>query len=165
MANGNSLVILAVAGNSFGGVRVDTGGTIRTDVANAWNSSANMVLGTSESSSYINRFDLNGNSQTVASLTSANDAVVTNTITSASAATLTVNGSTNTTYNGTITGAVSLVKEGSSRLTLGGNNTYTGATTINGGTLLATNLQSSSGVTVNSGGSIGAGNALAACRT
>ena len=98
-----------------------------------------MVLGTTEASAFTNRFDLNGNSQTVASLTSANDVInggnVTNTITSANAATLTVNGSTSTTYRGTITGAISLVKAGSSTLTLAGNNTYTGATTINAGTL------------------------------
>ena len=165
----NARVVLGFAGNSFAGVRVDTGGTIRTDVANAWNPSANMVLGTSEASAYTNTFDLNGNSQTVASLASANDVSiggnggsgnVTNTITSANAATLTVNGSSSTTYRGTITGAISLAKAGSSTLTLTGNNTYTGATTINAGTITLTGSNTGSATAINSGGTlIGTGTA------
>ena len=53
--------------------------------------------------------------------------------------------------SGAITGGGSLVKTGSARLTLAGNNTYTGSTTISTGTLLATHpaaFGGTSGVTV-----------------
>jgi fibronectin-binding autotransporter adhesin len=50
-------------------------------------------------------------------------------------ATLTVNGSTSTTFSGVIQDTGSLVKNGTSILSLTGANTYTGTTTISGGTL------------------------------
>ena len=182
-SSGSNAIVLGVAGNTFGSVDINYAGTLRTDVANAWNPNAALRLGSDESSARTNTFDLNGNSQTVASLSSSLDVAsggnITNTITSASAATLTVNGSANTTYNGTITGAISLVKAGSSTQTLGGNNTYTGATTINAGTINLTGSNTGSAtaintggtligtgsagaVTINTGGTIGAGNGASA---
>ena len=81
---------------------------------------------------------------TIASLTtipngtsSAGDAVVNGG--AATTATLTVNNSTADTYAGTIGGTgtnqnlVALVKTGAGTLTLSGNNTYTGGTTLNNG--------------------------------
>lgn len=57
------------------------------------------------------------------------------------AITLTVgNNNTNTTYAGVLSGSGSLVKIGSGTLTLTGTNTYTGGTTVNAGSLVATNL-------------------------
>jgi autotransporter-associated beta strand protein len=69
---------------------------------------------------------------------------------------LTVGGNNlTTTFGGTIddTGG-SLTKEGSGTLTLAGNNTYTGATTVNAGTLLVDGSITSA-TTVNSGGTLG----------
>lgn len=50
-------------------------------------------------------------------------------------ATLTLNTTTDQSASGVISGAISLVKSGSAKQTLTGVNTYTGSTTINGGTL------------------------------
>ena len=77
-------------------------------------------------------FDLNGNSQTTANLNGSG------TITdSGAAATLTVNTTAADTFAGALTGAnLSLTAGGSGTLTLTGNNSYGGATTVNSGATL-----------------------------
>jgi autotransporter-associated beta strand protein len=68
---------------------------------------------------------------------------------------LTVNtGSGNSTFNGTLEETSSLTKKGNNKLTLSGNNSYTGATNINTGTLELTgagSIKNSSGVTLAAG--------------
>ena len=67
---------------------------------------------------------------------------------------LTVGSSNSTTFDGAIDGSGGLIKQASGTLTLGGANTYTGATTINAGTLALTNIgaiQDSAKVTVAAG--------------
>jgi len=51
------------------------------------------------------------------------------------AGTLTVNQNADSTFGGTLTGSMALTKTGTGKLTLGGNSTYAGVTTISGGTL------------------------------
>jgi len=93
-----------------------------------------------------------GASQSAASLAGATSSTInlgSNTLTVG-----TTSGSTN--FQGIISGAGSLVKDGNSTQTLSGANTFSGSTTVNGGTLIASNasggaLQSSTSVTVNSG--------------
>jgi autotransporter-associated beta strand protein len=98
--------------------------------------------------------DLAGNSSTIASLSGAGSV-----IDSGASATLTTNGTNNATteYDGTISGPIDLIKDGTGILTLTGDNTYTGGTTVGGGTLLAdsSNSTGSGPVDVESGGTIG----------
>ena len=64
-------------------------------------------------------------------------------------------------YSGVVSGSGALVKSGSYRLTLSGNNTYTGATTVSDGTLDLTVSSLAGAVTVQSGATFAPGvNAL-----
>jgi fibronectin-binding autotransporter adhesin len=148
--SGTGVSALGVTGNTFGAASVSTG-TIRLDVANALPSIAYVNIGHNFGIGGHSggTLDLNGNSQKIFGLqhTTPNNGVLTNlVVTSATAATLTLDSSTlggdparlSTTpylYGGNITGALSIVKEGPNTATFSGANTYTGDTTINGGTL------------------------------
>src|SRR5207302_7682129 len=74
------------------------------------------------------------------------------------AATLTTGSDgTSTAYNGIIAGSGGLTKEGAGTLTLGGNNSYSGITSITGGTLqmgIANALSSETGVLLYPGGTL-----------
>ncbi len=76
--------------------------------------------------------DLNGNNQTIASLSGGGTAGGNVTL---GAGTLTLGNNNSETYAGVISGAGGLVKQGSGTLALAGVNTYTGPTTINAGAL------------------------------
>jgi autotransporter-associated beta strand protein len=86
------------------------------------------------------RFDLNGLNQEIAGLLSLGTTLGRN-LTSTAPGTLTINTSAERVYQGTITGAVSIVKTGAGAQVVGGpsgnfaaaSNTYTGTTTINQG--------------------------------
>lgn len=90
------------------------------------------------------RFDLNGFNQEIAGLSigTLSNTMLKN-VHSATAATLTINNVSNYSFDGSITGAVSVVKTGSAVQTLtltnlaNGTSNYTGTTTINGGILRA----------------------------
>jgi len=104
-------------------------------------------LGQAASTS-LGTLDLNGRNQTIAGLqstTGTNALASTNIVTSATAATLTINNSSNFSYSdgtaansGIISGAISVIKNGNGTQTFGGANTYTGFTTVNAGTLNVT---------------------------
>ncbi len=83
-------------------------------------------------------FDLNGKNETIGSLSGAG-----NVINRAGACTLVAGGNdSSTTYSGVIadgTAATAFTKEGTGTLIFSGANTYTGTTTINAGTLRASN--------------------------
>ncbi|HZI87854.1 MAG TPA: Calx-beta domain-containing protein, partial [Pyrinomonadaceae bacterium] len=65
---------------------------------------------------------------------------------------LTIAGAGNTTANGVVSGSGGgITKNGSGTLTLTGNNTYTGATTVTAGTLLVNGSQSNSNVSLTGG--------------
>jgi len=101
-----------------------------------------------------------GANQSVASLAGTSGSSV-----NLNAHTLTINGSTSTTYSGGISGTGNLVKNGSGTQVLAGATTFTGSTTINSGTLQAASvgaLGSTGNITVNNGGSflVSANNAI-----
>lgn len=141
---------------SLGGVSTYTGQTsINNGVLQLTTGNDRLPTGTvlnlgQAGSANLGTLDLNGRNQQVAGLNSTtgiNATTANNTITSATAATLTINGG-GTYGNGTnensgvITGVVSVVKAGGATLTLGDANTYSGTTSVNGGTLLVNGNQS-----------------------
>jgi autotransporter-associated beta strand protein len=92
--------------------------------------------------------DVNGVTQTIGTLTGPSGSAV-----KLGAGQLTVSSASSSSFAGTISGAGSLTKGGTGSLTLSGNNTYSGITTVNAGTLrVSGSIAGSSGVTVNGGG-------------
>jgi autotransporter-associated beta strand protein len=133
----------------LGGVSTYTGATTINNGSIQLSTGANRLpvatilsLGQTASTN-LGTFNLDGNSQQIAGLASIAGTNVSgskNTVTSATAATLTINGATDNTFSGgtnansgTITGAITLVKAGTGTQTFGEANTYTGTTTITGG--------------------------------
>ncbi|QEG33643.1 autotransporter-associated beta strand repeat-containing protein [Bythopirellula goksoeyrii] len=97
-------------------------------------------------------FDLNGFSETVDTLSGTGGTVATD----GGIITVDENSVSTYTYNGAITGSGGrLTKSGTHTMVLGGSNTYTGVTTINGGTLRlgsANRISNSSDLVVNGSG-------------
>lgn len=143
---------LSGSGNTFGTLNIGRG-TVRMGAENTLPATARVIV--SHNGSNIETLDLNGFSQTVASIevNSGAPQFTNQIIKSTTPATLTVNGSASTTYHGTIEGSVSLVRSGTGTLTLSGSNTYTGTTTVSSGTLnVASSLPAASTVTVSGTG-------------
>jgi fibronectin-binding autotransporter adhesin len=147
-------------GNNWGNTQVSVG-TLRMGIANALPSATPVILGQNDANNAT--LDLNGFSQTIGSLATnpVTGLTGTKTVTSATAATLTINGTTNTTYAGVITGAgLALVKQGTGIQTLTGVNTFAGGTTIDaGGALqlgdrLANNLVLGAGTAITNNGTL-----------
>lgn len=174
-------------GISGGGGLIKRGsGTLRLDASATYSGDTSVINGTlrlngadnrlptgtvvslgDSGSANLGTLDLNGFNQTIAGLnstTGTNAAASNNTVTSSTAATLTIGGSGTYSYgdgsaanSGVITGAISLVKSGTGTQTLGDANTYTGTTTVNGGNLVIASTGSHTGggaYTVNSGGAL-----------
>jgi autotransporter-associated beta strand protein len=114
-------------------------GTLRLGVDDALATNAAVEMGQGNSSPFA-LLDLNGKSQLVGGI-DVNDAspiATQHVITSATAATLTVNNSTAYSYEGKLTGALALVKQGTGTLSLRSANTFTGAVNIAAGGLRIT---------------------------
>lgn len=129
-------LVLGVAGSTYGSHAL-YGGTVQTDVANALSASAVISFGVGYATGAAT-LNLNGNNQVAGGIASNiynTAAGVDRIITSATAATLTLNQPASSTFDGRLTGAVSLIKTGAGTLTLTGPSTTTGNFTVNGGTL------------------------------
>jgi M6 family metalloprotease-like protein len=139
-AYGAGTVAIRCTNNVFGTLEV-AGLTVRADLPGVLPAAAILSIGTAYSPN--GTFDLNGNDQTVSQLKRGATGAGARLVTTAAPATLTVSGSTPTTYDGLLAGALSLVKDGSSALTLSGANTYSGSTVVSNGTLV---LSGSAGI-------------------
>ena len=136
---------------ALGGVSTYTGATaINNGILQLTTGNDRLPTGTVVSlgqaaSTNLGTLDLNGRSQQIAglqSVTGTNAGANTNVVTSSTAATLTIDSTSNYTYSagtaansGVISGAISLLKKGSGTQTLGGANTYTGSTSVSAGSL------------------------------
>ncbi|MCD1125452.1 autotransporter-associated beta strand repeat-containing protein [Jinshanibacter sp. LJY008] len=112
--------------NTYTGSTLINGGTLETGIANAFATSSNVVVANGGT------LNLNGFNQLANNLSGAGSITLRNAV-------LTANNSADTAFDGEIGGAGSLIKTGTGALTLSGINTYQGGSTLNGGTLVATN--------------------------
>ncbi len=134
------LTILGVAGNTWADTMV-ANGTLRLDVPNALPAGASLRVGIGYGPS--GTLNLNGNSQTTSKLYTGTPNAGTRTITSPTPATLTVNQTENTTFDGPFTGAAGLCKTGAGSLTLtNAAITTTGNFTVSNGTLVVLSASS-----------------------
>lgn len=128
---GGSTVV--ASSNTYVGTTTVSGGLLRMGNANAIPTASPLAVNVSGA------LDLNGNSLVVSQLSSTSattGGLITNSATSG-IVTLTVGDATNTSFGGAITNNVGsmlhLAKQGTSILTLGGPNSYSGTTTVVGG--------------------------------
>jgi fibronectin-binding autotransporter adhesin len=151
----DSVIVLSGASTYLGETRIfGDGGSVRlSGGANRLPITTTLRLGSGAASGIL---DLNGRNQEVAALVvGQTSGTYTNDVRSAAAATLTVNAATPSSYSGSITGAISLVKTGADTLTLTGALTHSGPTTVNQGTLALVGSAMASAITVAPGASLG----------
>ena len=149
VSNGTVLMVSAQT-NYFGPTLINNASTLTIGTNNTLPTDTVVILGTGTDLGN-NTFDLAGNNQSIAGLTSPTNASSVNLLTNSGAGigTLTLDDTlnrTNTTYAGTITGAVALIRSGTGSITLTQNNGYTGGTTL-----------ASGGIVTRSAGALGTG--------
>jgi autotransporter-associated beta strand protein len=144
--------VLTLSGPNIysGTTTIEAGGTIQAGAANVL--SPNSLVSIVALAGTLN---LGGFSQTIGGLTGGAGL---DTISIGSGSTLTINsGTTSETYNGGFTGSGNLSVSNSAAQVILGNNSYTGMTSVNGGTLRllnAGNLPTSNGVMIGAGATL-----------
>lgn len=140
--------------NSYQGVTRVSGSTLRLGTGNALSSSTTVALSNGT-------LDFNGTAEDFGGLSGSGTVDL-----SSSAAMGVGYNNADTTFSGAITGNGTLRKEGTGTLTLIGNNSYSGATTVNNGQLRLTgtgNIDQSSSLTVGANGTFSAQGFKASC--
>jgi fibronectin-binding autotransporter adhesin len=167
--DGEGTMILAAA-NTYGGSTIVSNGTLRiSGGADRLPTGTTLQLGENGSSN-SGVFDLNGQNQTVAGLTTGGTGTANQVVNSGSGTpifTVNYNGVSPQTYAGQLGGSsgnsFAFFKSGTGTLILTGTNTYTGTTTVSAGTLLVNgdhsvatgNVSVSTGATLGGIGTIG----------
>ncbi|MCS6770928.1 MAG: autotransporter-associated beta strand repeat-containing protein [Kiritimatiellae bacterium] len=137
---GPGLVVL-LGVNTYTGSTVVNGGTLRMSGVDRLSSNTAVTVGSAGT------FDLSNNNTRVASLAGSGSVTL-------GSGHLTIAGNSSTTFGGTISGTGGLGKEGTGTLTLSGNNTYSGPTTVSNGTLLVSGSIPNSAVLVITGATL-----------
>ena len=136
-------VTISAAGSWTGNTQFNgsSTGSVKLGINNGLSTSSNIIMGFSSGNGQI--FDLRGYDQTILSLTSnsGGSGSITNTGAGVSTSTLTINGTASSGSFGLIISdgnskKTALVRSGTGTTTLTAASTYTGSTTINGGTLI-----------------------------
>ncbi len=129
--------------NTFAGTLTVSAGTLATSAASALSPSATVTVATGAT------LALQGYAQTIAGLSGPGSVDL-------GSATLTTAQNTDTTFSGVLSGTGGLTKNGTGALTLTGNNTYTGATLVEAGTLTlgSGSTLATSGITRGASGSL-----------
>jgi autotransporter-associated beta strand protein len=154
-------LVLTSSNNSYGGGTFVSAGTLSTTNSSALGSGG-LTIGSQ------GVFDLNAQNYTFPSLAGSVGGVLTDLSTTTGTTTVTVSGSGSSNYGGSISNGssrtLSLVVSGSANVVLSGTNTYTGGTTVSGGTLELTSaaaLSSAGNLVVSDGGRVVLDNSLA----
>ncbi len=127
---GSGIFTLTGTNNTYSGTTTINGGVLRVGGEGAFSSSSSLLINPN------GIFELNHYNTTVANLSGAGSV-------SLDAASLTLGNAGNSTFSGTFFGSGQVVKQGTGTLILSGiNNTYSGATVINEGTILSNRANS-----------------------
>jgi autotransporter-associated beta strand protein len=141
----NPATLILSGANTYTGPTIIDAGTVQLGAANALPGGSAVTVAAGAT------LDLNNFDDTIGALAGAGTVTL-------GSATLTAGGdNTSTTFSGVLSGTGGLTKAGAGTLTLAGANTYTGATTIDAGTLLvgaANALPSGSAVIVAAGATL-----------
>jgi len=161
VASSTTLTYGGIAAGS-GGLTKTSAGTLTLSGANTYSGATTINAGTINISSDSNLGTAPG-SATAGQLTFSGGSLATTGtftlnsnrgISFSSTGTIDVASTTTLTYGGIAAGSGGLTKNSAGTLTLSGNNTYTGTTTVSAGTLLVNGSQSASAVSIN-GGTLG----------
>jgi len=164
-AHTSILIILAVTNNAWTSFTI-SGNYVRMDMENVLPVASTINLGEGNMT-VASGVDLNGHNQTIGQLTSYTNNTILN-VFSQTPATLTVNQTVSSTFNGNITGLVSLVKMGSGRLTLTRASSTFGSFIVSNGTLAVSGngtLGVNSTNVVVAGGTLSLSNSVAIANT
>jgi len=143
-AKSGSGVLTLNGTNTYTGDTKVIGGTLQLGSTGSLASTTNLNIASGAT------FDLNDNTQTIGALSGSGKVKL-------GSGALTTDTDDDSSFSGVISGTGSFTKDGTGTLTLSGNNTYTGGTSINGGVLAInnnSNLGDASGILTFDGGTL-----------